>query len=602
MLRKIERYEVLDELGHGGMATVYRARDSKLDRLIALKVMHPHLRGAKEARARFRREAQSVARLGHPRILEIYDYSGEDSEESYIASQLLTGPTLKVWAEQHAPVPAEIAACIGIEIADALAAAHDKGIVHRDVKPENILLHENRELKLTDFGIADMVDSQSMTATGQILGSPGHMSPEQIEGGDTDVRTDVFALGTVLFFLCTGRLPFTGKNPHQILKRIVDGEYPDPLRLEPRIGGRMRAILKKCLETKPEQRYTTARDLKEELLSFVGRIGIDDAGAEVARFLAAPEDQAKAISLRIVEREIALGKLAQGKGQIPEAHDCFSRALSIDDGNQEVLELVSRIGRIVPEGEQRARRMRVAAGIAVVVGLGAIAGGVRFFGGGPDEGGASISSEPDASVLDAGVSEADAWEADAAEVEDGGAEAVDAEAATEPDGGTDAGRMEIIRRALPPPPPRLVNLVLDPTNVTVTIDDREFTSLDLGRAIPLSVGRHRVLVVAGVECCAPERFEIDVEAGDGELTIHHRLATLPASLLVSGPSGLRVVVDGGRARGGREVIDVPITAPSRRERLTVEASAPGFITTSREFVFAGGVLTEWELTMEPAPE
>ena len=120
MLRKIERYEVEEEIGHGGMATVYRARDTKLDRLVALKIMHPHLRGAKEARARFRREAQSVARLAHPRILEIYDYSGEGSEESYIASKLLTGPTLRHWAEEHAPVPAELVACMGCAIASGI--------------------------------------------------------------------------------------------------------------------------------------------------------------------------------------------------------------------------------------------------------------------------------------------------------------------------------------------------------------------------------------------------------------------------------------------------------------------------------------------------
>src|ERR1041385_3087357 len=131
MLKRLEKYEIVDEIGHGGMATVYRARDTRLDRLVALKVMHPHLQGAKEARQRFAREALTIARLRHPSILEIYDYSGEDSETSFIATELLTGPTLKQFAEAHPSIPPEIAVCIAIQVARALGAAHAEGVVHR---------------------------------------------------------------------------------------------------------------------------------------------------------------------------------------------------------------------------------------------------------------------------------------------------------------------------------------------------------------------------------------------------------------------------------------------------------------------------------------
>src|SRR6185295_1762819 len=235
MLKRLEKYEIVDEIGHGGMATVYRARDTRLDRLVALKVMHPHLQGAKEARARFSREALTIARLHHPAILEIYDYSGEESDTSYIAAELLTGPTLKQFADAHHDIPPEICACVAIQLARALAAAHAEGVIHRDVKPENVLLHENRCVKLTDFGIAQLVDVQGMTTTGQVLGSPAHMAPEQIEGKECDPRSDLFSLGTVLYLLATSELPFSGSNPHQVLKRIMEGRFKDPLQARPSI-------------------------------------------------------------------------------------------------------------------------------------------------------------------------------------------------------------------------------------------------------------------------------------------------------------------------------------------------------------------------------
>jgi serine/threonine-protein kinase len=353
MLRRIEKYEIEEEIGHGGMASVYRARDTHLDRKVAVKIMHPHLRGAREARVRFTREARTVARLRHPNILEIYDYSGEDSPESYIATELLTGPTLKRFAEQHPDLPPEIAACMVAQIARALAVAHDHGIIHRDVKPENVLLHENRALKLTDFGIAQMVDAQSMTATGQVLGSPGHMAPEQVEGKECDARTDVFALGTVLYFLATGKLPFTGKNPHQILKRIVDGDFPDPQRLRPEIGARLRAIILKCLARDPADRYQSARELERACEEFAAEIGIEDTDAEVVRYLADPAGVTAELRRRAVERLTARGERALRAGDRLAAMADFDRVLAIDDGNARVLSALAR--------EHRRSRLRTLA-------------------------------------------------------------------------------------------------------------------------------------------------------------------------------------------------------------------------------------------------
>ncbi|MGB0680586.1 MAG: serine/threonine-protein kinase, partial [Polyangiales bacterium] len=270
------------------MATVYRARDHRLERDVALKVMHPHLRGAREARQRFAREARTVARLRHPGIIAIFDYSGEDSSDSYIATELLTGPTLKDYIDAAAPLPIEVAVAFTLAVAEALAAAHAQGVIHRDIKPENILLHERREVKLSDFGIAQLAGGQTLTATGQILGSPGHMAPEHLRGADCDARSDLFSLGTVLYHLCTGQLPFDGSNPHQILTRVIEGDYIDPLRLRPDIGSGLQRVIQQLLAPSPTERYASATALIADLQAFLQQSGVDDGAALLRAYLQDP--------------------------------------------------------------------------------------------------------------------------------------------------------------------------------------------------------------------------------------------------------------------------------------------------------------------------
>ena len=332
----VEKYELLQEIGRGGMATVYRARDTRLQRLVALKVMHPHLQGSKEARARFAREALTVARLRHPGLLEIFDYSGEDSEVSFIATELLTGPTLKRFAELHPQIPAEVAACMGLQMAGALAAAHEAGVIHRDVKPENVMIHEGR-LKLTDFGIAQLLDAQGMTTTGQVLGSPGHMAPEQIEGKDCTASSDLFALGTVLYLLATGELPFVGRNPHQVLKQIVEGKYRDPLLVRPAVGARMAAVLRRCLEVDPKARYDSVERLSQDLRDFVAEMGIADPDATLRLYLESPEDFATTFNKEVIERQADLGEVAARAGDYTKAREYWNRVLSMDETNARVL-------------------------------------------------------------------------------------------------------------------------------------------------------------------------------------------------------------------------------------------------------------------------
>jgi serine/threonine-protein kinase len=596
VIRTLEKYELLEEIGHGGMATVFRARDTNLDRLVALKLMHPHLRGAKEARARFRREAQSVARLKHPCILEIYDYSGEGSDESYISAELLTGPTLKVYVEEAVEMPAEIAACFGIEIARALAAAHDKGIIHRDVKPENILLHDNRCLKLTDFGIADMVDSQSMTATGQILGSPGHMAPEQIEGQHTDARTDVFALGTVLYFLAVGRLPFTGKNPHQILKRILDADIPDPLRFRPAIGSRFKAILLKAMAKSAADRHQSAVELEAALRAYVAPIGIDDPAREVARFLADPSGVRDDVNKRIVLAEIELGKRAQAEDRKADANDAFGRALAIDEKNAEVLALVSSLGRAA----ERQRNQRRAGLVSFVLGSLVLVGWAAF----------SLLGVVDPSVTEPIVAEP-LGSLDAGVPRDAGRDAAldDApslDASAEPDGFVPPLTVEphLIRRdpsvaAMP----RRVNLDPDPTGVRVSVDGSEPRSWGTSfNHVELLPGLHRFDVLSEDPCCGDlESFEREIPPGTDPYRLELHLPSRLAGVTVyANVPGARVVVEGAPPGRNQAVIPVRISGPGRTERRRFTVTAPGYRAYTGDVELrAGDTSTTVRVTLEP---
>src|SRR5882724_9318150 len=250
-----ERYRLLREVGQGGMAVVYRAIDETLKREVAIKILHQHLASEPESKARLEREAQSVAKLHHENILEIFDYSGRDSPSSYIVTEFIDGQTLKELLAARPFGYPEIAALVAVEICGALAHAHSVGIIHRDVKPENVMIRKDGVLKLMDFGIAQVIDLQRMTVTGQLLGSPAYMAPELIEGKPLDFRTDVFSVGIILYQLSTGALPFSGKNPHEVLRRITEGKFPDPRTVDRRVSDALARIIARALARKPDDRY-----------------------------------------------------------------------------------------------------------------------------------------------------------------------------------------------------------------------------------------------------------------------------------------------------------------------------------------------------------
>src|SRR5882672_6412267 len=270
----LDKYELLERVGQGGMAVVYRGVDRQLKRVVAIKVLHKHLSDYQEARDRFEREAQAVASLRHENILEIFDYSAKEGFESYIVTEFIDGQTLKQFITDRPMQFPEIGAMVILQVCRALAHAHAGSILHRDVKPENIMIRSDGVVKLMDFGISHMVDLERLTVTGQLLGSPAYMAPEHVEGRQLDFRTDVFAVGIVLYQLTVGKLPFEGKNPHEVLKRIAECRFVDPRQANPRIGNRLGKIILRAMAAQPADRFPAIGEMVIALEGYLEETGL----------------------------------------------------------------------------------------------------------------------------------------------------------------------------------------------------------------------------------------------------------------------------------------------------------------------------------------
>jgi len=267
---KLGRYRILGELGRGAMGTVYRAVDPLIEREVAIKTLHPSLppEVMAEVRERFVREAKSAGRLNHPNIVTIFDI-GKQGDVIYIAMELLEGKSLQQILREPTRLPFETVAELVAQIADALDHAQQLGIVHRDVKPANVVISPSGRAKLTDFGIAS-VPSSTMTQTGATLGSPRYMSPEQVLGLPVDPRSDIFSLGVVLYQMLTGRTPF--ERPHDptifpLMNRIAGEPHRPVISLDPSIPAAFEGISSKALAKKPEDRYQRAGDMANDLRS-----------------------------------------------------------------------------------------------------------------------------------------------------------------------------------------------------------------------------------------------------------------------------------------------------------------------------------------------
>ena len=363
----LDKYELLERVGQGGMAVVYRGLDRSLKRVVAVKILHKHLSEYEEARDRFAREAQAVAKLRHENILEIFDYSGtEDAKalgSSYIVTEFIEGGTLKqVITDRPIGFP-EVGAMVVLQVCRALAHAHAAGILHRDVKPENIMIRSDGVVKLMDFGISHMVDLERLTVTGQLLGSPAYMAPEHVEGRPIDFRTDVFAAGIVLYQLTVGKLPFEGKNPHEVLKRIAECKFVDPRQANPRIGNRLGRIILRAMAAEPADRYAAIGEMVTALEGYLEESGIaaDKVQGELSRYFASPPAYELALEERLIDHLTRRGVDLLAADDRAQALDIFDRVLTIDADNEKVIAIL--------DGINRRTRMKAYAMTAAVVGV-----------------------------------------------------------------------------------------------------------------------------------------------------------------------------------------------------------------------------------------
>ena len=276
------RYEILAELGHGAMGVVYKARDPMLDRVVAIKTVNLNLPKDERAEyeARFNQEAKAAGGLSHRNIVTIYDI-GRSESIAYMAMEFLEGDELRDLLQARAPIALSRALDIGAQVAEGLQYAHEHQIIHRDIKPGNIMVLQDGLVKITDFGIARMRNNEVKTMTGMILGSPKYMSPEQVSGKRADTRSDIFSLGVVIYEMLTGTSPFVADNIHGVMYQTMNFNPPAPKTLNPDLPEVLNFIVTKALAKNLDDRYQKAKDLAHDLREAISTLTGASAAPEM---------------------------------------------------------------------------------------------------------------------------------------------------------------------------------------------------------------------------------------------------------------------------------------------------------------------------------
>lgn len=321
-LHNHERYIEKREIGSGATARVFQADDVKLRREVALKKIHPHLLREEAIRERFLGEARSIARLVHENIVGIYDV---DDSEAFLVMELVEGCDLDSLLTGGRPLPPLLTLEIARQLFAGLSAAHASGITHRDIKPANLMIDARGCLKITDFGIAHLLDRQTLTSDGQFLGTPRYCSPEMVQGGKTQTRSDVFSAGCLLYHCATGRSPFEGENPHQTLRQVCETDPERPGNLQPMLPPFLEELILTCLRKLPEERPGAA-ELQASIEAFAVEWRLQLGKARLAGYLQSPEAYALEEKAQLGELFLREGRALLEKGKRVAAERSFHRA------------------------------------------------------------------------------------------------------------------------------------------------------------------------------------------------------------------------------------------------------------------------------------
>jgi eukaryotic-like serine/threonine-protein kinase len=355
MISQLGRYNIIGELGQGAMGTVYKAVDPLIDRVVAIKTITLSLAldEKDEYEARFYQEAKAAGRLSHPNIVTIYDV-GKSGDIAYIAMEFLQGRELRDILNDGKRMPVDQVIDIVAQVATGLAYAHEHDIVHRDVKPSNIMVVRDGHVKITDFGIARMASASVRTQTGMVLGSPKYMSPEQVMGKLTDQRSDIFSLGVMLYEMLTGQAPFTGENVNAIMYQTLNAVPPPPSTLSPAVPEMLNFIVAKALAKDLDDRYQDAKEFANDLRACRDRMPRSAASLDVGKSQAAATVQLEAIpaARHVDSREDESKPVAAGLSSAFDSAAATMRLAALTGTSEDLEDLSKTFKMPIPSMEE----------------------------------------------------------------------------------------------------------------------------------------------------------------------------------------------------------------------------------------------------------